>query len=56
MKELCGKGGILFLAQSILKLHAPHFVEYSTIVASLSRLKAKVLSIVSPSRGYLFLI
>ncbi|XVF70907.1 hypothetical protein PTKIN_Ptkin11bG0200200 [Pterospermum kingtungense] len=44
-KELCGKGGILFLAQSILKLHAPHFVESSAIMASLSRLKAKVLSI-----------
>ncbi|XWS51727.1 hypothetical protein CRYUN_Cryun11dG0008200 [Craigia yunnanensis] len=44
-KELCGKGGILFLAQSILKLHAPYFVESSTIMATLSRLKAKVLSI-----------
>ncbi|XVE80567.1 hypothetical protein DITRI_Ditri14bG0150200 [Diplodiscus trichospermus] len=44
-KELCGSGGILFLAQSILKLHAPHFVESSTIMAALSRLKAKVLSI-----------
>ncbi|XP_022753023.1 nodulin homeobox-like isoform X3 [Durio zibethinus] len=44
-KELCRKGGILFLAQSILKLHAPYFVESSTIMAALSRLKAKVLSI-----------
>ncbi|OMP04214.1 hypothetical protein COLO4_09853 [Corchorus olitorius] len=44
-KELCGKGGILFLAQSILKLHAPYFVESSTVVAALSRMKAKVLSI-----------
>ncbi|XWS27711.1 hypothetical protein CRYUN_Cryun25bG0004400 [Craigia yunnanensis] len=44
-KELCGKGGILFLAQSILKLHAAYFVESSTIMAALSRLKAKVLSI-----------
>ncbi|XWS09643.1 hypothetical protein CRYUN_Cryun39dG0007200 [Craigia yunnanensis] len=44
-KELCGKGGILFLAQSILKLHSPYFVESSTVMASLSRLKAKVLSI-----------
>ncbi|PPD96775.1 hypothetical protein GOBAR_DD06181 [Gossypium barbadense] len=44
-KELCGKGGILFLAQSILKLHAPDFAESSAIVAALSRLKAKVLSI-----------
>ncbi|XP_038996188.1 nodulin homeobox-like isoform X1 [Hibiscus syriacus] len=44
-KELCGKGGVLFLAQSILKLHAPGFVESSTIMPALSRLKAKVLSI-----------
>ncbi|KAK6229886.1 hypothetical protein SCA6_018837, partial [Theobroma cacao] len=44
-KELCGKGGILFLAQSILKLHAPYFVESSTVMAALSRMKAKVLSI-----------
>ncbi|KAE8726872.1 hypothetical protein F3Y22_tig00005974pilonHSYRG00310 [Hibiscus syriacus] len=43
--ELCGKGGVLFLAQSILKLHEPGFVESSTIMAALSRLKAKVLSI-----------
>ncbi|KAK9006103.1 hypothetical protein V6N11_035151 [Hibiscus sabdariffa] len=44
-KELCGKGGILFLAQSILKLHAPNFVESCSIMAALSRLKSKVLSI-----------
>ncbi|KAJ4727569.1 nodulin homeobox-like [Melia azedarach] len=45
-KELCGKGGVLFLAQSILKLSVMlPFVESSTIVASVSRLKAKVLSI-----------
>ncbi|GLT57486.1 hypothetical protein SLA2020_304540 [Shorea laevis] len=45
-KELCGKGGVLFLAQSILKLNvAPNFVESMTVVASVSRLKAKVLSI-----------
>ncbi|XP_044503187.1 nodulin homeobox isoform X2 [Mangifera indica] len=45
-KELCGKGGVLFLAQSILKLNIlPPFVESSTVVASVSRLKAKVLSI-----------
>ncbi|XVF33860.1 hypothetical protein REPUB_Repub18cG0008300 [Reevesia pubescens] len=44
-KELCAKGGILFLAQSILKLHAPYFIESSTVMAALSRLKAKALSI-----------
>ncbi|XP_020541226.1 nodulin homeobox isoform X3 [Jatropha curcas] len=45
-KELCGKGGVLFLAHGILKLKitAP-FVESSTVVAAVSRLKAKVLSI-----------
>ncbi|XP_031250869.1 nodulin homeobox isoform X2 [Pistacia vera] len=45
-KELCSQGGVLFLAQSILKLNIlPPFVESSTVVASVSRLKAKVLSI-----------
>ncbi|KAJ8748358.1 hypothetical protein K2173_002995 [Erythroxylum novogranatense] len=45
-KELCRNGGILFLAQSILKLsNAPPFLESSTVVAAISRLKAKVLSI-----------
>ncbi|XP_057985605.1 nodulin homeobox-like [Hevea brasiliensis] len=45
-KELCGKGGVLFLAQAILKLNVtPPFVESSTVVAAVSRLKAKVLSI-----------
>ncbi|XP_022735158.1 nodulin homeobox-like isoform X3 [Durio zibethinus] len=44
-KELCRKGGILFLAQSILKLHSPYLEESSTVMAALSRLKAKVLSI-----------
>ncbi|GAV79057.1 hypothetical protein CFOL_v3_22522 [Cephalotus follicularis] len=45
-KELCENGGILFLAQSILKLKvtAP-FIVCPTVVASVSRLKAKVLSI-----------
>lgn len=48
-QELCKKGGILFLAQAILKLSAtPHFVESSRISAALSRLKAKFLAIVSP--------
>ncbi|KAL2332099.1 hypothetical protein Fmac_019680 [Flemingia macrophylla] len=43
-KELCGKGSILFLAQSILKLHIqPSFS--SRITAGISRLKAKILSI-----------
>ncbi|RDX99246.1 Nodulin homeobox, partial [Mucuna pruriens] len=43
-KELCGKGSILFLAQSILKLHIqPSFP--SRITAAISRLKAKILSI-----------
>lgn len=47
-QELCAKGGVLFLAQSILKLSImPPFVESSTVVTSVSRLKAKVLSIVS---------
>ncbi|XP_027339938.1 nodulin homeobox-like isoform X2 [Abrus precatorius] len=43
-KELCGKGSILFLAQSILKLHIqPSFP--TRIMAAISRLKAKILSI-----------
>ncbi|CAL5200207.1 unnamed protein product [Lathyrus oleraceus] len=43
-KELCGKGGILLLAQSILKLHIqPH--ASNRIMAAISRLKAKILSI-----------
>lgn len=45
-KELCAKGGVLYLVQSILKLNiTPKFSESSTILASVSRLKAKVLSI-----------
>ncbi|KAJ8898687.1 hypothetical protein K2173_004721 [Erythroxylum novogranatense] len=45
-KELCRKGGILFLAQSILKLNnEPPILESSTVVAAISRMKAKVLSI-----------
>lgn len=48
MQELCGKGGILFLAQAILKLNVmPHFIESPRVVAYISRLKARVLSIVS---------
>ncbi|KAG8656856.1 nodulin homeobox isoform X2 [Manihot esculenta] len=45
-KELCGKGGVLFLAQAILKLKvSTPFLESSTVVAAVSRLKAKVLLI-----------
>ncbi|KAB5527487.1 hypothetical protein DKX38_021334 [Salix brachista] len=45
-KELCGKGGVLFLARAILKLNiTPPFVDFFTVVAAVSRLKAKVLSI-----------
>ncbi|GMY16535.1 nodulin homeobox-like isoform X2 [Fagus crenata] len=45
-KELCNKGGILFLARAILKLNVrPPLVESSRVVAAVSRLKAKVLSI-----------
>ncbi|CAJ2660809.1 unnamed protein product [Trifolium pratense] len=43
-KELCGKGSILLLAQSILKLHIQPYTP-SRITASISRLKAKILSI-----------
>ncbi|MED6145462.1 hypothetical protein PIB30_025441 [Stylosanthes scabra] len=43
-KELCRRGSILFLARSILKLNVqPSFT--SRIVAAISRLKAKILSI-----------
>lgn len=49
LQELCAKGGVLFLAQSILSFKIkPPFSEFSTAVAAVSRLKAKVLSIVSP--------
>lgn len=43
-KELCGKGGILLLAQSILKLHIQPYTS-NRITAAISRLKAKILSI-----------
>ncbi|KAL6208511.1 hypothetical protein ACLB2K_019460 [Fragaria x ananassa] len=44
-KELCGKGGVLVLAQCILKLNiAPHLAS-ARVVAAVSRLKAKMLSI-----------
>uniref|UniRef100_A0A5B6ZTY9 Homeobox domain-containing protein n=1 Tax=Davidia involucrata TaxID=16924 RepID=A0A5B6ZTY9_DAVIN len=45
-KELCGKGGVLLLARAILSLNiAPLFRESSSVVAAVSRLKSKVLSI-----------
>ncbi|KAJ7008419.1 nodulin homeobox-like isoform X4 [Populus alba x Populus x berolinensis] len=45
-KELCGRGGVLFLARAILNLNVtPPFVDSFTVVAAISRLKAKVLSI-----------
>ncbi|KAF7805508.1 nodulin homeobox isoform X2 [Senna tora] len=43
-KELCGKGSILFLAQSILKLNIESSFP-TKIMAAISRLKAKILSI-----------
>lgn len=57
IQELCNKGGILFLARAILKLNVvPPFVESSRVVAAVSRLKAKVLSIVSVSDEDVLLI
>ncbi|KAF8116470.1 hypothetical protein N665_0017s0029 [Sinapis alba] len=45
-QELCGKGGVLMLAQSILSLTVtPEFVGAAVIIASISRIKAKVLSL-----------
>ncbi|GFZ04655.1 sequence-specific DNA binding transcription factor ATNDX [Actinidia rufa] len=45
-KELCGEGGILLLAQAILTLNTtPLFRESSSVVAAVSRLKSKILSI-----------
>ncbi|KFK30908.1 hypothetical protein AALP_AA6G041600 [Arabis alpina] len=45
-KEICRTGGVLMLAQSILSLAiAPEFVGATGIIASISRMKAKVLSI-----------
>lgn len=46
-QELCGKGGVLFLARAILKLDVPPLMGSSRVAAALSRMKAKVLSIVS---------
>ncbi|KAL0876848.1 hypothetical protein Bca101_026553 [Brassica carinata] len=45
-KELCGKGGLLMLAESILSLAvSPGFVREARTVASMNRTKAKVLSL-----------
>ena len=46
LQELCGKGSILFLAQSILKLNIESSFP-TRIVAGISRLKGRILSIVS---------
>ncbi|KAM7278809.1 hypothetical protein ACFE04_005943 [Oxalis oulophora] len=44
-KELCINGGVLFLIQSILKLKiAPVYFAYPTVVAAVSRMKARILS------------
>ena len=49
-QELCGEGGALFLAQAILTLNTtPLFRESSSVVAAVSRLKSKILAIVSLS-------
>ncbi|CAK9327047.1 unnamed protein product [Citrullus colocynthis] len=45
-KELCCKGGVMFLARAILNLNVLHpHLQSSRVGATLSRLKAKVLSI-----------
>ncbi|XP_057252182.1 nodulin homeobox isoform X5 [Beta vulgaris subsp. vulgaris] len=45
-QELCGKGGVLHLVQSTLKLNiSPFLKEPLAVVAAVSRLKARVLSI-----------
>ncbi|XP_022156266.1 nodulin homeobox isoform X3 [Momordica charantia] len=45
-KELCCKGGVLFLARAILNLNVLHpHLQSSRVGAAVSRLKAKVLSI-----------
>lgn len=48
MQELCGNGGIMFVAHAILRLNVTSNVIKSTrVVAAISRMKAKILSIVS---------
>ena len=55
-QELCGKGGVLLLAQTVLDVNvSPFFVESSAVVAAVSRMKSKVLSIVRRSDGYVLL-
>ncbi|KAK2990556.1 hypothetical protein RJ640_019836, partial [Escallonia rubra] len=45
-KELCGKGGVLLLAEAILNLNVSTSIRESySVVAAVSRLKSKVLSI-----------
>ncbi|KAL9239199.1 hypothetical protein vseg_013540 [Gypsophila vaccaria] len=45
-KELCGKGGVLRLVQATLNLNTPSIWKQScAVIASVSRLKARVLSI-----------
>ncbi|PKI74649.1 nodulin homeobox [Punica granatum] len=45
-KELCGRGGVLILARTILKSEiSPSFSGFCKVIAATSRLKAKVLSI-----------
>lgn len=51
LQELCEKGSILFLAQSVLKLNIQSSFP-TRIVAGISRLKAKILSIVSLMENY----
>lgn len=53
LQELCGKGGILLLAQAVVNLKiSPFYSETSPYMATVSGLKSKALSIVSPSDGY----
>lgn len=51
LQELCGKGGVLWLAQLVTKLNVSPSSKQSTVVAAISRMKSKVLSIVSPGDG-----
>ncbi|KAL6968400.1 hypothetical protein U1Q18_034200 [Sarracenia purpurea var. burkii] len=44
-KDLCGEGGVLLLAQAILNLTMTSFQESSSVVAAVSRLKSRILSI-----------
>ncbi|KAL3531402.1 hypothetical protein ACH5RR_010724 [Cinchona calisaya] len=45
-KELCSKGGVLLLAQAVLDLNvSPSFVDSTVVLAAVSRMKSKVLSI-----------